>query len=214
MVIVGMVCWAAVAWANGTHDHANHDPGLCHELSIGLGNGQDGSLSSPPIMRLGKFPVVVNFYTRGYGVVCGNGLRIFVDFALAHKNDEVHADQYTFDLDLSALSEGLHYILVNTCDHNDHMGIASVVIQVRKCMLPGVGQGKKVGVPVPPGSGVSRGLSRARGQAVPPAFDTDLQPAALACCGDYGDWPVAADCQVMVEVPEEAPANDSPPSDF
>ncbi len=212
IAVVAAVAWPAVGLAGGTHNHADHDPALCHELHIGLGGSSGFGPIGPPIMRPGKFPVVVRFLTRGYGIKCGNGLRIFVDMALAHRNENVNSDEYCWDLDLSALNEGLHYILVNACDHNDHIGVASVVINVRKSRLPGLGNGKKIGIPLPPGGGLGGALPALRSQAAPPAFDTDLQPSAIACCGDYGDWPVAADCKTMVPVPEEEETSDESPS--
>ena len=216
VAIIGLALlgWAAVGWASGSHNHAGHDPGLCHELRIQLG-GSNGPMG-PPINTPGRFPVAITFLSRGYGIECGNGLKIFVDMLLAHSNENVDSDDYQWDLDLSAIAEGLHYILINACDHNDHIGVASVVIDVRKCMLPGAACGKKIGVPIPPGNGggLTGAIPGLQSRVAPPAFDTDLQPAAIACCGAYGDWPVGADCCVMVPVPKAVSDTDPSTGDF
>ncbi|MBC7289427.1 MAG: hypothetical protein H5T86_15570 [Armatimonadetes bacterium] len=194
--------YASTVLADGTHDHSSHNPALCHELKVRLDAPAGPAPAAGPVAHVGKFPIALSIISRGYGVVCGHGVRIYLDMVPVHRNENVTGDRYTWTLDLEPLGEGLHYIVANVCDHHDHIGVASMVINVQSVLLPGLGRKAKVAVPVPPGRGVPGGIAPPGLHGMtPPAFDTALQATAVACCGGFGDWPVAADCTTTVPVP-------------
>ncbi|MFQ6096867.1 MAG: hypothetical protein ACE5O2_04010 [Armatimonadota bacterium] len=117
----------------------------------------------------------VDILRPGLGAESGHGVKFFVDGRLTLKDTNVRTDSYGFQWKITdpAQLNRSHYLVVNVCDHNDHIGVATLRFR----------PGQRLGL-VPDG-GESQPVPASRGDFVEHA-------KAVACCGD-GMWPDRAD---------------------
>jgi hypothetical protein len=161
LALTAMPMWTASAAAQSIYSHPHYQHAVCRELKVDLqvtGSSTDGLT----LLR-------VDILRRGMGVEFGHGVKFFVDGRLRLLDENVRSDSYGLEWKVSDAAglKQMHYLVVNVCDHNDHIGVATLRFQ------PGTRLGllEPDAAPQPAGQG-----------------DFIQQAKGVACCGD-GIWP-------------------------
>jgi hypothetical protein len=167
-----MPMWSGTAAAQAVYSHPHQQHAVCRELKVDMrvtGSSADGLT----LLR-------VDILRRGMGVESGHGVKFFVDGRLRLLDENVRSDSYGFQWSVSDAADlnRMHYLAVNVCDHNDHIGVATLRLK------PGTRLGllDPDATPEPAGRG-----------------DFVQQAKAVACCGD-GMWPDWAQATTSVWV--------------
>ncbi len=109
-----------------SHAHTLHEVDNCHQLKV--------SIESPPPMQkiTGAWKIVtrVSEEARGYGREVGHSARYYIDYLLLHENKDVDGPVAAWEWDTRGLPNGRHVLSVACCDHHDHMGTDSIVVEI------------------------------------------------------------------------------------
>jgi len=199
-----IVLFAGLALAHSPrHDHRVHNPALCHELTVkaSLLSAQPSDMevvkkrlpqqaSTIVPSQVRRVKIVIT--RRAYGVKCGHGVKVYQGFR-PPKWLEFGIKSGSAVLPLvvvlppgakvdPSLPPGKRLVLViNVCDHNDHLGEVSVV-------LP---KGSKVLGPLSLGPGLLAEVASAKGKSA--LWDFSLRPGGIGCCGELFAWDSGAD---------------------
>ncbi len=173
-----MLCgWPAAAWAQETvakavHDHSQHP--VCRELDVTL----DVLLVCTPetVVLLRS-----DFLRRGVGVWEGHGVKLFVNGKRVHVDPDVPADSYEWVLDMSRWPAAAYHVVINVCDHHDHIGVASLFLEPGK-IRPATELGQAP-----------------RGSCWGHSGDFVIDGAYVGCCGSDGMWPDGAKATTSVQ---------------
>ena len=108
--------------------HNKHNPAKCKELKAEI----QSPSPDETVSGLVTFKVKLDNKNPGYSDKVGNGLRVYLDYnpppikEVFLKGSRV----FTYKWDSTTVANGAHIVLVNICDHNDHVATASVRINV------------------------------------------------------------------------------------
>jgi hypothetical protein len=163
------------------HDHSSHPQDLCHELSLDLSlEGLADSvttLAKPDGARGPKFRLKMKLGKHGMSDF--HGIKVSLDGDMFYTNDNAQGSNLSVDLDLSDIDDGDHYLLVNVCDHYDHVGISSLPLEISS---PGTGKRN---------TRVKDRSEKTNYRKHPKATggnDFAVASPYLGCCGRYVDW--------------------------
>lgn len=133
---------------HGPHMHNTHDADKCSELKLQLGEmrivqapGESlplGGLKVAPkdgatVKGRLRVTVTIPIGSRGYGDISGYGSRWMIDSERAEQlffEAECNG-VLVWEVDTSAFADGKHVLSVSVCDHYDHIGTTSVVLNFR-----------------------------------------------------------------------------------
>ncbi len=147
------------------HDHRAY--GFQKEMKIQL---------SRTVGRDGRRQFHIDFVRRAMGYISGHGVKFYLGRRLLHINDNVHGDSYDWQprSTLPMAEEGDRpYLVVNVCDHHDHIGVATMY-------LDGSLRSSSLGL-LPVDQQPMDYLSAAD-------FDFTLRGVRLGCCGHGAFW--------------------------
>ncbi len=110
------------------HAHCVHDKDKCIELKVKITSPANGATIK------GKVKVVreISEQTRGYGKVRGHSARFYIDYMLLQENKEERGTLAEWTWDTSDIPPGKHILTATCCDHSDHMGSDSIIVNVVK----------------------------------------------------------------------------------
>lgn len=110
------------------HAHFVHSKDKCHELKVKITSPKNGDTVK------GKVKIVreLDGNTRGYGAEHGHSARFYVDYMLLQENKDERELVSEWDWDTVDIPPGKHVLTATACDHHDHMGSDSIVINIEK----------------------------------------------------------------------------------
>jgi hypothetical protein len=109
-----------------SHAHTLHEPGKCHQLGVGIVS--PGSMTK--LSGTCRIATQISEDARGYGREVGHSARYYVDYMLLFEDKVVEGPATTWDWDTRNIPNGTHLLSVACCDHHDHMGSDSVVVEI------------------------------------------------------------------------------------
>ncbi len=177
VAVAGLLCLPAMAH----HDHATLSNAQRGELDVDLRVGT----------RIGRLlPLHISVLDPGLGRETGFGVKVFVDEVRVLDETTATETEQWVAVDIKRIGYGYHYLLINVCDHHDHIGVDSVWVKLDSdggVTLFGQTPAElikmwKDGNSDWPGKLTSR----------PTGPDPTVGGAALRCCGTLADWPTGA----------------------
>jgi hypothetical protein len=141
--------------------------------------------------RDGRPQFRIDFVDRAMGWINGHGVKVYLGRRLVHLNDNVRAGRYDWQPPSvlpQAEGEDSLYLVVNVCDHHDHIGVATAYLD---------GSGLSSSLGLLPADDETADYLEAED------FDFTLRGVRLACCGHgalWSDGPIG-NCSVRVETP-------------
>lgn len=110
------------------HAHFVHDEDKCKEIKITITSPKNGDTIK------GKVKVVreIDASTRGYVAHHGHSARFYVDYMLLQESKDERELVSEWVWDTETIPPGKHVLTATACDHHDHMGSDSIIVNIEK----------------------------------------------------------------------------------
>lgn len=108
------------------HRHETHDQTKCKDIKIKLISPNSGQ----NVSGFTNVTVEVDPTRCGYGKTTGHGMRVYIDDERINEEYFTYTGTLTMSIDTTKFVNGKHKLTVNTCDHNDHVGTVSAILNI------------------------------------------------------------------------------------
>lgn len=110
------------------HAHFVHPKEKCQEIKVKITSPKNGDTVK------GKIKIVreLDESTRCYGAAHGHSARFYVDYMLLQENKDEQELVSEWEWDTADIPPGKHVLTATACDHHDHMGADSIIINIEK----------------------------------------------------------------------------------
>ena len=110
------------------HAHFVHPKEKCKEMDVKITSPKNGDTVK------GKVKIVreIDESTRCYGAAHGHSARFYVDYMLLQENKDDQELVSEWVWDTADIPPGKHVLSATCCDHHDHMGADSIMINIEK----------------------------------------------------------------------------------
>lgn len=110
-------------------EHAAHDRSKCGEMLLQIAEPSRGAVLASRVM----VRVVFAGVKQGYVAEMGATLRVYMDYVLSGERRYAApaAGPFEWEWDTTAMANGSHLVTINLNDGYDHVGTASVEVEVR-----------------------------------------------------------------------------------
>lgn len=111
------------------YGHEKHDPAKCHNLKIKIVSPQPNTT----ISGIQTVRVELDKQFRGYSDEAGNGFRIHLNHSPQYIKEILAegTDTFTWQWDTTTVPDGEQLLTVNVCDHNDHVGVDTIKVNIQ-----------------------------------------------------------------------------------
>lgn len=108
------------------HRHETHDQTKCKDIKLKL------VMPVPNQKVSGNTDITVEVDPErcGYGQTTGHGMRVYIDDEQVHEEYFTRTGTLTVPLDTINFTNRRHKLTINVCDHNDHVGTVSAMLNI------------------------------------------------------------------------------------
>jgi len=110
------------------HAHFVHSQDKCSEIKVEITSPQNNETVKGNV----KIVREIDEATRGYGNHHGHSARFYIDYMLLQENKDERDLVSEWTLNTDDIPPGKHVLTATACDHHDHMGSDSIIINVEK----------------------------------------------------------------------------------
>lgn len=110
------------------HAHFLHDEDKCQEIKVKITSPNNNETVKGQV----KIVREIDEATRGYGAHHGHSARYYIDYMLLQEDKDERDLVSEWIFNTEDIPPGKHVLTATACDHHDHMGSDSIVINVEK----------------------------------------------------------------------------------